>query len=261
MKRSADNFLTLTNNGYTPNTGLITGNDLNNGSNLLVTVPEEVFICIFSTEVYAKKDILWQGIAEAILFLYEIESKPKERGYKEHCKALLSLTDLGPIVPSHHCFLKPRDPDFINSLKQMKLPDYKILSPSETWALIEMKDSKQLIEAVLNNISEHDFSFHHVAQQQVGTIKFDMFNCTPYVISLNSERKMLINNKLTSLDLTPVACQLLILFSDDNTLRIYNSDIGYDLIVREDLAGFNDLMLDDPSLLRRETYFISKISA
>lgn len=266
MKRSADSFLASTNNGYTPYTSVVTGHNVNNGTNLLMIVPEDVFIRIFSTfsittlrqlslvcktfEVYAKKDILWQRMAEAVLFPHEIESKPKEIGYKEHCKTWLSLTDLGRIVHSHDCFdkprepdiLEPRDPKFINFLKQIQLPDYKLLSPSEAQALMDMKDSKKLVEAVWNDIPRLRLRYNHIAQQQVGTIKINFLNCTPWVISFNSERKMQIIDSVTQIGWPPADGQLLIYFSLDTfILRIYYSYIGNDQIFRMDLPGFNEL--------------------
>jgi hypothetical protein len=107
----------------------------------------------------------------------------------------------------------------------MQLPNYKILSSSEAKDLFKQEDTKRLINAVRHRVRDKNFTFHHVAQQQIGKIRLDFLNCTDYVVCDSPELKMMINNKLTKLIATPDDCQMLII-ADNDYIYFYNSDIG-----------------------------------
>jgi hypothetical protein len=118
----------------------------------------------------------------------------------------------------------------MSKVKDMQLPNYKILSSSEAKDLLNKKDTKQLIDAVWNTIRDKNFTFLHVAQQQVDNIRLDFLNCTDNIVNLDSNRRLMINNKLTKLVFTLDNCQVLI-YVDRGNICFYNSDIGYDKIV------------------------------
>jgi F-box associated protein len=269
MIRSADNFLYSPNDGTTLNSNLTSGEGSQANSNNIKSLPDELILSIFTTlsaatlrqislvcklfEINAKKDILWQNIAEAILFPHEIESKPKDRSYKDYCKDWLRITNIGfPLLKPPRHTLAPRDPDFLNRVKLMKLPNYKLLSPSETRALIKENETSQLIEAVCKDCPYVFLSLHHAAQQQTGKITFNFLNCTPYVISFNSEQKMLINNKLTARKFTPNDFQFIILISA-KFLHIYTSRKGFSYFTML-TCDVNDLNLADPPELPIRRY-------
>ena len=187
----------------------------------------------------ASSDVLWQTIAESILFSEEMAAKSKDISYKDFCKESLCLTKLDNsdvvwqqlanhfwssdklsaksqqttakgfcqdifkdlfskyehddfgLISQDDClqtfnemmrpsdsYLKPRDPTFINTVKHMQLPKYKILTGSETVALCHKEDTASLIHAVVLDTSKSEFDFHHAAHQQVSDTKFDFLNCT-----------------------------------------------------------------------------------
>jgi F-box associated protein len=160
---------------------------------------------------------------------------------------LISKDDCLPIFNKMMSFsdsyLKPRDPTFMNTVKQMQLSKYKILTASETIALCHKDDTASLIHAVGLDVSKSYFDFHHAAHQNVGDTKFDFLNCTDYVISLNSDSFLMINNKLTKIHFNSADCQLLI-YADGEYLWFYNSDMKSDNIEKFSILN-SHLKLDD----------------
>jgi hypothetical protein len=318
MKTSLDNFLSITSSGnaISPSPVIQGVSDAHS----LTILPDDMILQIFSFlststthricsvsitfSKLASSDVLWQTIAESILFPDNLAAKSKEISYKDFCKESLCLTKLDnsdvvwqPLAkslsstdyllakpqPQTHkdfcqeifkdifskhenddfgliskddclqtfnemmrpsdSYLKPRDPTFINKVKQMQLPEYKILTASQTVALCHKEDTASLIHAVVLDVSKSDFDFHHAAHQQVGDTKFDFLNCTDYVISFNSDHFLMINNKLTKIHFTSTDCQLLI-YADNENLWFYNSDMESDEIGIFSIL-ITDLKLDD----------------
>ena len=263
MKTSLDTFLSLTALGHALYPPPSLSANQGAASVNFIDLPEDAILQIFANlptstlrqlclvskkfTLLATSDVLWQTIAESILFSEEIATKSQHMTYKDFCKVSLSITKVDNIItgPSHsYQVLKPRDPAFVNRVKQMQLPNYKILTPSETVALCQNNDTISLIQVAGDCIDGY-FDFHHAAHQQVGDYKFVFLNCTEYVISFNSDFFMLINNKLTTIHFTFADCQLLIYHDiKSEKISIYNSDIGDDAIGRVHFP-FKDLELED----------------
>jgi hypothetical protein len=213
MKTSFDSFCSVTQNPLAEI----------QKSNLFTILPEEVILNIFSFlsesmlreigsvskafSVLASDNALWKSIANSILLRSEIEAK--DMPFKDLCKDYMTPLKIPNDDNLAHILL-PRNPKFMSKVKDMQLLNYKILSSSEAKDLLNKKDTKQLIQAIWNDISDKNFIFFHVVQQQVGDNKFDIINCTNYVVSVNSERKLMINNKLTSIPFMQNDCQILI---------------------------------------------------
>jgi F-box associated protein len=234
MKTSFDNFMSLTSPEL----------PLQSSSKTLTTLPREIILHIFSNlpeyslrqlssvcklfKIHANNDNLWRNIAKSILFPDELQLKPKNISFKDYCKENISYQIVGndQLVRPKHA-LKQRDQFIVDKVNQMILPDFKLLNPSETRALFQKPDSVQFINGVWNIISrkkaftKEAFTFHHVAQQKIGNTNFDIMNCTNHLISFDSNGRLLINNRLTSILFTEINCQLLIIVLRDR-FYIYN---------------------------------------
>jgi hypothetical protein len=165
------------------------------------------------------------------LLAEEMVTKPSVMPYKNLCKNYLTYLEIpNDFKGLRDHLLLPRNPRFMSKVKYMQLPNYKILNPVETIALLQKNETKKLIYAVLEFPDDSDsdyqienYKFHHIARQQVGNIKCDFLNCTDYVISLNSQCEMMINNKLTNkLFIPTVDCQMLI-YSDSEHIYFCDS--------------------------------------
>ena len=131
----------------------------------------------------------------------------------------------------------------MHKIKQMQLPRYKILTPTETKALCQRKDTASLIQAVCFDVDKPSFDFHHAACQQLGDTKYEFLNCTDHVISFCSEGFLMIDNKSTTVTLTRIDCQFLI-YADQEKIWFYNSDKGF-IPIYKICIPLIDLKLDD----------------
>ncbi len=236
MKTTLDNFLAMT------------SHEDHYEINTISTIPDDAIITIFAHLAHpdlcrlclvskhfqqlASSDILWQNIADSILFSQALAAKSTDISYKDFCKEYLSVTPLaftGTSIPSLK--LQPRNADFIQRVKNMQLPDYQLLSPTQTAELIQKEDTRKFISAIAADTHTEYLIIHHAAQQQIGDLKLDFLNCTDYVVSLSSDREMMINNKLTTVIFTPDSCQVLIVKALQ-MVYFFNSDIGNDTILK-----------------------------
>ncbi len=230
MKTTLDNFLAMTSHKdhYEINT--------------INTLPQDAIITIFAHLAHldlcrlclvtkkfqqlASSDILWQNIADSILLSEAVAAKSTDISYKDFCIEYLKETFLAKIKrPNVTLKLLPRNADFIQRLKTMKLIGYQLLPPNQTSELIQKEDTRKLLRAIAAYQALGSIIFHHVAQQQVEDVHFDFFNCTDYIVSFNSDCKMLINNKLTQVAFTPNNRQLFIIKEEDMII-FFNSVVG-----------------------------------
>ena len=213
---------------------------------ILPLLPEDVINSIFSLltestlrqlslvcktfEKYAQSDILWQNIANNLLF--PNETKPEKLSWKEFCRDFLSLYKVCKGVSrsrKYHTF-KPRDMHLVERIKQLNLPDFRLLSYPASKSLFQEKDTLELIQVSARELNIIRYSFKHVAQQQVGKIQFDFFNCTDLVISFaGDDRRMHINGLPVNMTFTEDDCQLIICYADKR-LHILSCDIDKDKI-------------------------------
>jgi F-box associated protein len=227
MKTSFDNFSPLTNQ-TTPHHSL-SKSSLSESS--LSTLTEELVLHIFaklsdytlrqlcsvckSFEKYANNDNLWSHIAQSILFANELKFKPKNISFKDYCKESVSYQIVGNDQLYHHKYaLKQRDQVFVDKIRQMNLGKYfELLNPSATRALLQKNVSiKLLLHKAINRVPPFiPFTIHHVAEQIVGDLTYEIINCTDYVISVTSHQELLINNKNTNIMFSGDDRQLLII--------------------------------------------------
>ena len=277
MKTSFDSFLSITSPGKdTIATTPASTSQEATDANILTILPEDVLLRIFAflsesmlrkislvSKNFAElagKDVLWQFIAESILFSYEIKAKSEIISYKNFCRDRLSIIKLTHFTRNNRAIyhsLKSRDPAFVYKIKQMQLPNYKILTPTETQGLCQKEDTRKFLWAAWEYAPHAYFLFHHVAHQQVGDITFYFLNCTHYVISFNSDGLMLINKKLTDKSFSDADCQLLIYIHNED-IFFYKCDIGSHLISRS-YIHVKDLELDDYTQIKWHfKYLVSK---
>ena len=241
MKRSVDSIHDATLVDYVNSTIVCNSED----KMILSTLPEDVIISIFSLlsestlrqlssvckifKKCAQSDILWQNIATNFLISHVI--KPQNLAWKEFCRDFLSPSKIYKASTSrkYHTF-RLRDLLLVERIKQLNLPDFRLLNYSEAKSLFQKECTLKLIQVTAKVLKIQYFAFRHVAQQKVGEIQFDFFNCTDLVISFAGDnRTMHINGDPVNKRFTKEDCQLVICYSDKR-LHVLNSDLDKDRI-------------------------------
>jgi hypothetical protein len=195
-------------------------------------------------KVYASHDIVWQPFAEALFLPEEIKVKPCNLPFKEFCKP--AFPQIVGNSENQTFRLGARDPAFIARFNQMPPVNYKLLSSFETKDLLSRRDAITLMEGTH---ACYNLSIHHVAQTVVGRIKFDIINFTDYLISFNSSRILLINNKLTSLHFTQDNCQILVYISEEK-FWVTNRDIDEGTTIQHPWCEMTKIFVMDKEIVR-----------
>ena len=200
-------------------------------SNLsLDTLKKLPFVCkVFKKHVNNDLNI-WEPIYKSLFLSNDI--KPAEIPYSKYCQSTLVKTDVGDEkLGINPIFLAPRDISFVQGLQNMPLQNYKLLNSSETKSLMSQIDMIKLMWFSQEEHKKNNNTIHHVAQQTVEQTTFDYVNYTDYVISHDSNFKLLINNNPTTFHSEKKSSHLFIyLDKNKDTLYIYNKDIGGELI-------------------------------
>jgi hypothetical protein len=195
MKRSVDSYLSVTINE--PYVG--------QGSSCIEQLPLEVSLQIFShlSETLLRQlssvsktiykltsdDTLWTPIAQNILLSEELKSKLPNTSYKDYCLNMLIPIQMHA-TPS--IILQPRNPEFVDKIKQLQLPNFKLLTPLELATVFEETNLSDLITEV--NKSD-PIGIRNAAEQKHGQKKYHFINCTDEVITINSKGYLCINNQ------------------------------------------------------------------
>lgn len=228
MKRSVDSYLSTTTQPYIPQ-----------GSSRIEQLPLELPLQIFShlsqemlrqissvSKTFykiASDDSLWEPIAKRILIQEELDTKSSETSYKDFCLNMLIPTQmqLAPTIT-----LLPRNPEFVDKIKQMQLPNYKLLTPRELATVFDETNLSDLIEEV--NKSER-VDIRYAAVQNYGNKKYHFINCTDEVLSITAKGNLYINNHNMLAWMGGINYAQIFIYSSNDILHIYYTK-EYDLM-------------------------------